>query len=104
MIVARWSIEARFGHKPIVIEHMQRWLRDIGAQIGWNEQNTRMLVGSIGAHESTVQSEVYLNSLAELHAAFERLAQLDAHKDWSQELEPYVVSGTPRWEIFRVVA
>ena len=35
--------------------------------------------------------------------AWDRLATLDAHKQWSQDLEPFVVSGSPRWEVLRVV-
>jgi len=103
MLIARWSIEARFGYKPIVLEHMKRWLREIGSQIGWNEGNTRLLTGSVGALESTIQSEIQIKDLAELSAAWEKLSQIDAHKDWSQELEPYIVSGTPKWEIFRII-
>lgn len=29
--------------------------------------------------------------------------QTDAHKKWSRDMEPYVVSGSARWEIYRVV-
>lgn len=62
-----------------------------------------MLTGSIGASESVVQSEILLNDLGELNAAWDKLTQIEAHKQWSKDLEPYVVSGTPRWEIFRVL-
>ncbi|MDN0073751.1 hypothetical protein QU481_02430 [Crenobacter sp. SG2303] len=103
MIIARWSIDVRFGYKPIAIEHMRNWLREIGSQIGWTEENARILTGSVGAHESTIQAEIQLKDLAELSAAWDKLAKLDAHKDWSKELEPYIVSGSPKWEIFRIV-
>ncbi|HVL75262.1 MAG TPA: hypothetical protein VM406_04540 [Noviherbaspirillum sp.] len=102
MIIARWSIDARFGHKQAVIDSMIRWQKEIGTQIGWNEM--RLLTGSVGARESTVQSEVRLNSLAELSEAWDKLGTIDAHKQWSKELEPNIVSGTPRWEVFRVLA
>ncbi len=101
MMIARWSIDAKFGYKPVVIELMQRWLKEIGSQIGWNEANTRLFTGSVGARESTVQSEIRIKDLAELNAAWEKLGAIEAHKAWSQELEPYSVSGTPRWEIYR---
>lgn len=103
MMIARWSIEARFGYKQLVIDHMRRWLQEIGSQVGWTEANTRLLTGSVGAHESTIQSEIQIKDLGELSAAWDKLATLDAHKDWSKELEPYVVSGTPKWEIFRLI-
>lgn len=103
MIVARWSIDARFGHKQEVIDSLKNWLAEIGNQIGWNADNTRLLTGSVGARESTVQSEVVLKDLSELNACWEKLGTLEAHKRWSKDLEPLVVSGTPRWEIYRVL-
>jgi len=102
MIVARWSIEARFGHKQTVIDSMIKWQKEIGSTIGWTD--VRLLTGSVGARESTVQSEVVLNDLAELNASWDKLANIEAHKQWSKGLEPYIVSGTPRWEIFRILA
>lgn len=103
MIIARWSIEAKFGHKPEVIAQMKRWMAEIGAQIGWTSDKVRLLNGSVGALESTIQTEIQLNDLAELSASWDKLAKIDSHKDWSKELEPHVVSGTQRWEIFRVL-
>lgn len=103
MMIARWSIEAKFGHKPEVVEQMNRWLAEIGAQIGWTREKVRLLNGSIGALESTIQSEITLADLTELSSAWDKLAKLDSHKAWSRNLEPHVVSGTQRWEIFRVI-
>lgn len=103
MIVARWSIDARFGHKQSVIDSMNTWMTEVGSQIGWTKEHTRLLTGSVGTLESTVQTEVVLKDLAELGAAWDKLATIEAHKRWSKEIEPYVVSGTPRWEVLRVL-
>lgn len=102
MILARWSIDARFGHKQTVIDFMIKWQKEIGSTIGWNE--ARILTGSVGARESTIQAEILLNDLAALSASWDQLAANEAHKQWGKDLEPYIVSGTPRWEIFRIVA
>ena len=102
MIGARWSIEARFGHKQTVIDSMIQWQKEIGSAIGWTD--VRLLTGSIGAREATVQSEVILKDLGELSASWDKLATIEAHKQWSKNLEPYIVSGTPRWEVFRIFA
>lgn len=103
MMVARWNIDARFGHKPEVVERMKHWAEEIGPQIGWGEDRLKMYTGSVGVHESTVQTEVQVRDLEELNQAWEKLGQIEAHKAWSRELEPYVVSGTPRWDIYRVI-
>jgi hypothetical protein len=103
MMLARWSINARFGYKQNVIDAMQRWLREIAPQVGISVEKTRLLTGSIGALEAAVQSEHVIENLAELEKTWEKLAALDAHKQWGKELEPYVVSGTSRWEILRLL-
>ena len=57
------------------------------------------MTGSIGALESTVLTEILVQDLAELNAAWNKLGKIEAHKEWGMELEPHIVSGTPRWEI-----
>jgi hypothetical protein len=103
MMVARWSIDARFGYKQNVVDAMKRWMRDIAPQVGIVEDRTRLLTGSVGALEATVQSEHLIEDLAELNRIWDKLATLPAHQQWGKELEPHVVSGTSRWEIFRVL-
>jgi hypothetical protein len=62
-----------------------------------------MLTGSIGAREATVVHEWNVADLAALEQAWAALGKIGAHKDWSKDLEPYVVSGSSRWEVFRVL-
>lgn len=103
MMIARWSIDARFGHKQQVIVLSQRWLREIAPQIGFSADSARLLTGSIGVAESTVQIEHRIRDLSELDAAWKALSDIPAHQQWGKELEPYVVSGSNRWEILRVL-
>lgn len=102
-MLARWTIDARFGHKQMVIESLKKWNAEIGAQIGWTDDKVRILTGSVGVPESSVVSEVQVNDLAELSASWDKLGSIKEHAQWSKELEPHIVSGTHRWEIFRVV-
>ncbi|WP_410499105.1 hypothetical protein [Chitinibacter sp. S2-10] len=104
MMVARWSIDARFGHKAEALALMQQWMNEIGSQIGWSADKVRLLNGSIGANESLIVSEIQIADLAELNSAWDKLGKIDAHQAWGKALEPHIVSGTPRWEVFRVIA
>jgi len=38
-----------------------------------------------------------------LNAAWDKLATIEAHKQWSKDLEPHVVSGSARWEVLRLL-
>ena len=103
MFVARWKIDARFGQKAAAIELMRKWEREIGPQVGLEAMQFEVLTGSIGALEATIETNHKVETLAELETFFGKLAQLPAHAAWGKELEPLVVSGTSRWEIYRVL-
>ena len=102
MMIARWHIDARFGHKQTVIDSLKKWSADIGSQIGWTADKTRIVTGSVGALESTVEVEVQINDLTELNAAWAKLGTIEAHKKWSKDIEPNIVSGTTHWQVYRV--
>ncbi|MBF6024677.1 hypothetical protein [Lysobacter niastensis] len=103
MIIARWHIDARFGHKQTVIDSMKKWHSTIAIEIGWTADRCRLMTGSVGALESTIEVEITLKDLSELDASWSKLATIPAHKEWSKALEPYIVSGTPHWQVFRVI-
>ncbi len=103
MMIARWHIDARFGHKQDIIDSLKKWKAEIGTQIGWTADRTRIATGSIGAFESTVELDVQIEDLAELSASWAKLGTIEAHKKWSKDIEPYIVSGTTHWQVFRLV-
>ena len=103
MMVARWSIVAKFGYKQDLLALMKRWMDEIGPQVGYSRDKLRLVTGSIGAPESTIQSEVVVNDLQELNASWDKLAKIPAHVQWGKEIEPYVVSGSSLWNIYRIV-
>jgi hypothetical protein len=59
--------------------------------------------GLIELLKSPIHQEVLIKVLAELGAAWEKLGTLEGHKEWGKGIEPYIVSGTPHWQIFRVI-
>ena len=100
MFIARWQLDAKFGHKQTVIDALRKWEKEIGAKAGI--PNGRLITGSIGALEATIEHEFEVNSLEALEAMWAKIAKVEAHKNWSKDLEPHVVSGTMRWTVFRV--
>jgi hypothetical protein len=103
MLIARWQIDAKFGQKQTVIDMLRKWEETIAPQIGWTKDKGLLLTGSIGAREATVIAEWSVDDLGELDRAWSKLATIDAHKTWGAELEPHVVSGSARWEVYRVL-
>jgi hypothetical protein len=103
MFSARWQIDARFGHKQTALELMRKWEREIGSQVGLADLKFQLMTGSVGAREATIEAHHQVESLAQLEAFFAKIAKIDAHAKWGKELEPYVVSGTSQWNIYRIV-
>lgn len=103
MLIARWSINARFGHKQEVIAAMRQWLEEIGRPAGFEPRRTRLLTGSVGTLEACVQSEHEIDNLDQLEKVWDAIGRDAKHQQWGRDLEPHVVSGTSRWEILRVL-
>jgi hypothetical protein len=102
MFVARWQIDARFGHKQAVIDSLRKWEREVGIKAGTDTMNFKILTGSIGAREATVEANHTVESIAQLEKFFEAIGKIDAHRQWGKDLEPNVVSGSALWTIYRV--
>ena len=64
MLIARWQIDARFGHKQTVINSLKKWTAEIAPQAGLTRG--RLLTGSIGMLEATVEHNWEVESLDEL--------------------------------------
>lgn len=103
MLVARWQIDARFGHKQNVVDLMRAWEHDIGSKAGTDKMDFKLLTGSVGAREATVEVNHTVENLAQLEGFFEALGKIDAHKQWGKDLEPYIVSASSVWNIYRVL-
>jgi hypothetical protein len=68
----------------------------------WNSKLPSNVIISTSL-ESTVEIDLTIQDLAELHASWQKLGTIAAHKEWSREIESYIASGTPRWDVFRIV-
>ena len=103
MFVARWQIDARFGHKQTVIDLLRKWEREVGAKAGTDKMDFKILAGSIGAREATVEANHSVESLTQLEQFFTAIGNNDAHRQWGRDLEPHVVSGSSLWNIYRAL-
>jgi hypothetical protein len=102
MFVARWIIDAKFGHKDEVLALCKKWQGEIGDRVGMT-RTRRVATGSIGAEEGRLEMETQFDSLAALEKSWIDMSKMPAHHKFSKELEPHIVSGTNRWEILRLV-
>src|SRR5262245_47430571 len=103
MFVARWMIDAKFGHKDETIAIWKKWQQEVGERVGMKRSTSRVLTGSIGAAECRFEIEHQFATLADLEKAWAEMGKIPSHKQFSKELESHIVSGSNRWEILRIV-
>jgi hypothetical protein len=103
MMIAKFQLDARFGHKDEVLALMRSWSDKFGSKVGWTDDKVRMTTASVGAPESRIVLEVKVDDLAALNQAFDEIATMDGHAEWGKKLEPHMVSGSNRWEVYRVL-
>ncbi|MER9128791.1 hypothetical protein [Mesorhizobium sp. M0768] len=81
---------------------MKKWEREIGSQAGLDDLKFQIMTGSIDAgSDGRVTSPG--RKPRQLEAFFARIGKIAAHAKWGKEMEPYVVSGTSLWNIYRIV-
>lgn len=103
MFSARWQIDAKFGYKQTVIDLVRRWEKEVGPHVDLEKLEFKIMTGSVGPREATIETHHTVDSLARLEQFFASIGKLDAHKQWGKDMEPHVVSGSSRWQIFRVI-
>jgi hypothetical protein len=103
MMLARWQFQARFGHKNEAIKLLKQWNEQIGAQTDIDVTGSRILTGSVGASEALVEMEIEIEGLDDLQKFFDKIAAISMHQDWGKRMGDVVVSGSTRWEVFRIV-
>ena len=104
MMIARWQFQAKFGYKSEAIKSLNKWFVKVGSKIGWSPDKVRINTGSLGVSESLVEAEILIQDLNELNVSWDKLAGNKEHKKWGKEFEKYIVSGTTKWTVYRVVS
>ena len=103
MMIARWHVDCRFSYKDEVLTSLRGWFDDVGREIGLDPSNVRFLTGSIGAAESKLEMEITVNDLADLNEIWNKMGNVKTHPGWARKIEPFLVSGSPYWTVYRVL-
>jgi hypothetical protein len=103
MMIARWQFTAKFGRKQNAIDLIKEWNQQIGAQTNIDVSKARIVTGSVGASEGLVENEMEIKGLKDLDDFFSKIASIKMHREWGSKMGEVIVSGSTRWEVFRVV-
>lgn len=101
MMIARWHCEVRFSYRNDAIALLKEWMKEFNSQTGLNISE-RMVIGSVGAKETAIQSEFVIGSLAELEQFFDNIATFQMHEEWAKRMSEIII-GSTHWEVYRIV-
>ena len=102
-MVARWQFTAKFGRKKEALDLIKEWNSEIGSQTNIDMSKSRIITGSVGTSEGLVENEMEIDDLKALDDFFAKIASIQMHSEWGPKMGEVIVSGSTRWEIFRVV-
>ena len=103
MFIAAWSFDVQYGMREEAIRTLKETVRIVESS-GWKSKRQRVLSGSIGAPESRLIIEHEFDSLADLEASWQALhTKAEEFKRMVAQMKTFIVSGSPRWEIYRVL-
>lgn len=103
MFICQWHLDIPFGKQSDVVRIMSAWLKDAEklSEFRRSKQN-RLLVGHVGESASHLIAEHVFESLADFEAAIGSMG-VPQFKKHAEDLSPFVVPGSQRWKIYKLV-
>ena len=101
-LVARWSVDAKYGAKRAALALLKEWLAGPAASAGLAADHSRLLACTIGGTESRCELELLFDSLSELESFWASLPPKE-HAEWQLRFGACVVDASPSWTILHVM-
>jgi hypothetical protein len=104
MFICQWHLDTPFGKQGQALRVMTAWGKEKFASSEFRRAKAaRVLVGHVGGSPSHIIDEYTFETLADFEAALHGMSQpqFKAHAD---ALAPFIVPGSQRWEVWRVVS
>ncbi len=103
MYVCQWHLEIPYGTQKQVVEIMNAWgAEKLRSSEFKRVKSTRLLVGHIGDTASHIVDEYVFETLADFEAALAGMSQ-PQFKEHSDALAPFIIAGTQKWIVYRVI-
>jgi hypothetical protein len=104
VFVCQWHLDTPFGKQGEAVRVMNAWGQEKLASSEFRRcKGTRLLAGHIGDSPSHIVDEYLFESLADFEAALAGMTQ-PQFRGHSEALAPFIVPGSQRWVVYRVLA
>lgn len=103
MFACQWHFDIPFGTQKEALEIIKRYGEAIeSSQTAPKPQGERISVGHIGPSPSHVVIETLVGSLSEWEKMMQDVGT-GKYQEFATQLQKYIVPGSQRWEVYRIV-
>lgn len=100
--ICQWSLEIVFGKQKPAVEIMKKWAEEKFRSSNFKVSKSRMMNGYIGKSASLIIDEYEFDSLGDFEKALSDMSQ-PQFKQFSDALALYVVPGSQKWTIYKLI-
>lgn len=103
MYICQWSLEIVFGKQKQALDIMKEWGSEKFRSSHFKSSKNRVYVGHIGDSPSLVIDEYEFEKLEDFTIALTEMGQ-PQFKQFSDAIAPFIVPGSQKWKVFRLVS
>ncbi|MGC3943871.1 MAG: hypothetical protein QM762_04915 [Chryseolinea sp.] len=98
-----WSLTILFGRQKEALDIIKAWGAEKFRSSHFKVSTNRLCVGHVGDSPSQILDEYLFESLADFEKALDDM-RLPQFKQFSEAIAPYVVPGSQKWTIYRMIS
>lgn len=103
MYICQWSLEIVFGKQKQALDIMKEWGAEKFRSSQFKKSKSRVYVGHIGESPSLIIDEYEFEELEDFTRALGEMSQ-PQFKQYAEAIAPFIIPGTQKWKVFRVVS
>ena len=103
MYICQWSLEIIFGKQKQALDIMKEWGAEKFRSSQFKKSKNRICVGHIGESPSLIIDEYEFENIEDFTRALGEMSQ-PQFRQYSEAIAPFIIPGTQKWKVFRVVS
>ncbi len=100
--ICQWSLEIIYGKQKDALDIMKKWGDEKLKTSNFKVSQNRMMNGYIGASASFIIDEYIFDSLDAFEKALADMSQ-PQFKEYSEALASFIVPGSQKWTIYKIL-
>lgn len=100
--ICQWSLDIVYGKQKEAIDILKKWGEEKFRSSNFKLSENRQMNGYIGESPSHIIDEYIFDSLNDFERALADMTQ-PQFKQYSDALAPYIVPGSQKWTVFKMI-